>query len=1479
MSDIRESSSVDKYDGSNFHLWKMHLSFIFQSRDVFPIVNGTLKKAALSTAADKLLWEKKDKQAIVAILATLDSHHKAEVINCTTSHEMWMQLQAYHDQHSDECIIALQEKYYGSKLSADESIAVYISSLKKLAKQLTDLGQPISDQQLISKIKCGLPSAYDPLLLAWDNLPVAEQTLLSFQARLVKFEHKLRDRVLLPESPLEQVFFAQGSLPVVSKPNSTQSVEKKHERAERLARQKRRSRCYRCGRRGHFGKECLQDSDSSTSVESPKRHKAHKGDFRSFRNNTAKRKRSHAHVTASAVSTHSDSSESVSSEAFCAQSSKPDSSREINFSWIADSGATEHMSDKRQWFTNFHPVQDKCWSVSIADDHLLYVRGVGDITVHATINGVIRPFKLQNVLYVPHLRRNLISISRLTEKHVAIIHVRNECKMITHDGAGRLLMTGSQADGLWKLDLISVTPSSEAHLASVASPGQSSRSTLSLHRWHTRLGHVSFRTIRDMSSRETVLGLPSFSKANPLVCTGCVHGKIHRRPFPVNPERKRVPLPGLFFHTDLVGPLQVPSLGGHSYFMTFKDDHSSFRFVFLLPDRKGILSVFKSLYKLSKKETGRSMVKLRTDNAKEFLSRDFQDFIKQKGIRHELTAPYSPEQNSVVERDNRTVVESVRSMLYQKSLPLEFWGEAVNTAVYVLNRVASRTLNGETPFTKWYGYKPDISHFKEFGSVCYAHVPKEVRAKLDSKARECLFLGYCPTSKAYRLWSMAKRKILHSRDVIFDEDTSPDFSSSAIRTTSNLDYSLLFPADSNASLTPVSPALSQSVSSEPVSMGAGVSPVPDEVESNSSSVRESVGVSPLLNRSLSFSSNASPRSSTNSPNSSSRLESDFSPGVAESSFRSSSVDMTYSESPDILNPTIRTRPLSEFYLDNTVDSHPAVASKSFVAATKAKSPQRVSVLPSEPQTFSQALKSDYKAEWEKAMLEEINSLLKNETWSLETLPPGRTTVKNKWVFRIKVKSDGTIERFKARLVAKGFTQSPGIDYTETFAPTARAESIRILLSVAGADGLILVQFDIKTAYLNSTIREIIFMDLPFGFEEWFYKHYPESRGKVCRILKGLYGLKQSARSWNSTFSAFLKAYDLLQSSADPCVFVSTTTPRLVLALWVDDGLAMCKDKALLSKMIAHLKTAFEVTVGDADVYVGLHITRDVAARRIFVDQQRFTETILTKYGFQDANTVTTPCDPNVSLSHPSAGDTDTPIPNFPYQEIVGSLLYLATYSRPDIAHAVSVVAQYASNFREIHCTAVKRILKYLRGTTDFALCYSQDSHEPHILTAFSDADYAGDINDRKSRSGSILFLNNGPVIWLSRKQPCTASSTTESEYVAASLTSKEVVWARRLLADIGFSQPNPTPLYSDNQSAIRLVQNPEFHKRTKHIDVVFHLIREFQTRGEISVSYVPTRLQLADILTKALTSENFHKLRSALNLSKKVFQQVGEVGR
>ena len=698
----------------------------------------------------------------------------------------------------------------------------------------------------------------------------------------------------------------------------------------------------------------------------------------------------------------------------------------------------------------------------------------------------------------------------------------------------------------------------------------------------------------------------------------------------------------------------------------------------------------------------------------------------------------------------------------------------------------------------------------------------------------------------------------------FDKDTSSHFSSltqtSSSPSSSFLpNYSILFPLASSASQSSVQVNTQSSGSSIGVSQTGVSSPRVSTFTPRESSSSSLVGDSPVRNIDL--------------VNKSSVGDSVCVP--SESSFSHSSQNHLSNFSPsspsDDLNPVLRTKALVDLYSD-TVPVH----SSSFAAATQQDSRSRVSTLPSEPQTYQQAINFEHKEEWTKAMIEEIESLLKNETWSFESLPLGRNAVKNKWVFRIKVKSDGAIEHFKARLVAKGFTQTQGMDYTETFAPTARAESIRIILSIVVAEGLFMIQFDIKTTYLNSTITEVIYMEMPVGFEEYFHRRFLGCRGKVCRILKGLYGLKQSARGWNNFFSDFMKEYALIQSAADPCIFLSTQSPRLILALWVDDGLVVCGDQVLLQKLISHLKTKFEVTVGEANVYVGFHITRDLSHNMLFVGQQRFTETILVKYGFLNVNSVSLPSDPHVHLRSPLPDDCDSSIPNFPYHEIVGSLLYLATHSHPDIAQAVSVVTQYATTYREIHCTAVKRIFKYLHGTTNFALCYSRMSTGHQVLLAYSDADYAGDLNDRKSRSGSILFLNNGHALWISRKQPCTTTSTTESEYVAASLTCKEVVWARRLLHDSGFSQTTPTPLFYDNQSAIRLVQNPEFHKRTKHIDVVYHLIRKIQAQGEITVSYVPTRLQLADILTKALTPETFQKLRAALNIGPKVPSQVGD---
>ena len=433
------------------------------------------------------------------------------------------------------------------------------------------------------------------------------------------------------------------------------------------------------------------------------------------------------------------------------------------------------MTGKLCWFINLQAVDDECWSVTIPDNHLLYVHGIGDIYVNALVNGAVSTIKLKNVFYVPKLCEILISTGRLTERRVAIIHVRNMCKMIINYGEGSTIMIGHKCGGLWHLNLFTFNRPSVANLVATTSTSDQglSKPTLALQQWHARLGHVNVHTIKKMNSQDLVSGLPSFDNITTRVCSGCASGKSHRTPFPINTERKSMHKPGLFFHADIFGHFQVQSYGGHYYLITRKNDHSSYRFAFFMKDKKVVLSTFQTLYKLTKKETGHSMVKLRTENGCEFFSKDFQAYVQHKGIRHELTSSYSPEQNYVIERDNRTVVKCACNMLHHRSLPLELWGEAVNTTIYILNRVSSRTLHGATPFTEWYAEPPDVIYFREFGSLCYGHIPKQIQQKLDSKAREGLFVGYCTTAKAYRLWCLSKHKIIISRDDIFDEESPP----------------------------------------------------------------------------------------------------------------------------------------------------------------------------------------------------------------------------------------------------------------------------------------------------------------------------------------------------------------------------------------------------------------------------------------------------------------------------------------------------------------------------------------------------------------------------------------------------------------------------------------------------------------------------------------------------------------------------------
>ena len=504
----------------------------------------------------------------------------------------------------------------------------------------------------------------------------------------------------------------------------------------------------------------------------------------------------------------------------------------------------------------------------------------------------------------------------------------------------------------------------------------------------------------------------------------------------------------------------------------------------------------------------------------------------------------------------------------------------------------------------------------------------------------------------------------------------------------------------------------------------------------------------------------------------------------------------------------------------------------------------------EPTSYQEAMSLPEAELWLKAMKAEIESLKVNKTWKLVALPTGRRAIKSKWVFKVKYKPSGQIDKYKARLVAKGFSQIAGVDYSDTYSPVIKSDSMRTMFATTAHSNLHTRQFDICTAYLNSPLDEIIFMVQPEGFID---NEYPEF---VCLLLRCLYGLKQGARQWNKKFDTFCEKYDFIPSEAYPCVYRSKLDDLTLLGIFVNDGLICSDNPDKLDAIMLHLSTEFKVSQGDGDYYVGFEVIRRKEAGIVFLHQTRYITEVLKRFHMIDCNPVSTPADPHVHLSIQSDdSECNAPI-SVPYKEAVGCLMFASLFTRPDISYAVHTVAKYAECPRQMHWTAIKRIFRYLKGTADYGLLYKQCACAP-VLTGYCDSDYGGDIDTRKSRTGYLFKLNDSLIAWNSQSQKCTAVSTTEAEYIAACAATKEVVWLRRLLGTFGINFTKPTLIRSDNQSAICLVKNPEFHKRTKHVDIQYHFIRgQFQDKV-IDLEYIPTGLQTADILTKALPREPF----------------------
>ncbi len=1292
MSDSADFKvSPPKLNSVNWATWKTQIRFCFVAKKLWGYVDGS--KVQPDSTADQAVqdaWEENSMKAMALLMCSIHESLIYLVSDCEDPKSAWDKLVAHFDRASIGNELYLKQRFYRMEMKEGISVDEHLKSMKELTDRLAAIGCAISEKDQAITLLGSLPKSYSTLATALESRGDDSLSLTLVQQALKQEELKM----------------SKGASGSSSSGNGRQDalVGNGNKGNHYHGKKKKKITCYGCGKDGHKKPNCPELKRSACGNAG----KIAKGDVNSSDDGFCAITGDQCHVT----------------------SEKSKAKIESN-AWIIDSGATKHMCPNRSSFENFREltVPEK---VGMGDGRTVDALGVGDVYLRMLVDAR-KPcmVPLSNVLYVPKLAGNLFSVKSVTARGYVVEFQGGACSI--RRSSGRVRAAGSLVGNLYHLHCTSVS-------REVASVAASESSEFEL--WHRRLGHLNEKSLKEMVSKDMARGLQLSKNGSLKFCDSCVEGKMHRSSFkPVGGIHSSRKLQ--LVHSDVKGPIGVESLGGHTYFITFIDDYSRVVKVYFMKHKAEAFEKFKEFEAMATKESGNQIGTLRTDNGGEYVSKGFENYLKLKGIRHQTTVPRTPQQNGVSERMNRTLTDTARTMLSQSGMPKMFWAEAVATAAYVRNRVLTSAIHeAKTPYERWYGRKPNVSHLRIFGCLAYVHVPDEQRHTLDKKAKLVQLVGYGVNQKGYRLYDESTRRVITRIDVKFNET---EFCK------------------------PMTPVNLETELEEPE--------MKDEPQMQlRRSSRENKG-QPAV-----------------------RFDDEF----AEAAHFAYNVGQI-----------------------------------------------------AEPKTFREALNGEHSKEWKKAADAEYASLMENGTWELVKLPDGRKPLSCRWVFRVKYLHDGKVDRFKGRVVAKGFSQKYGIDYDETFSPVVRFSSIRALLAFAVQNGMIIHQMDVVTAFLNGVLEEEIYMQQPEGYE------VPGKEDHVCQLKKSIYGLKQSPRCWNKAFKEYLVSVGFRQSDADPCVFIHLGDNFAIVAAYVDDLILLTKNSDEMTELKKMLESCFKMKdMGELHYCLGVSIVQNKDS--LVLHQKQYLLNLLRKYGLEDAKPVSTPSDVNVVLEKEDG--VSKPVDPTMYQSMVGSLLYAAIATRPDISQAVGVVSKFNSCPTESHVTAVKRIFRYLKGSVDLGLEYKKNPSDETSLLGYSDADFGRDRDTRRSITGNVFLMSGGAISWISKRQAVVALSTAEAEYIALSSAVQEVLWLNKLLSDLGVKQSEPITLFEDNQGAIAIAQNPVGHSRTKHIDIKFHFVREAVGNDRVKLVYCPTESMVADIFTKPLTRTRFVGLVNALGL-------------
>ncbi|CAI7748120.1 unnamed protein product [Closterium sp. NIES-53] len=1046
--------------------------------------------------------------------------------------------------------------------------------------------------------------------------------------------------------------------------------------------------------------------------------------------------------------------------------------------WVIDSGCTSHMTPRADLLDEVKPP-GKIKFVATASGALLPVIGVGNAKVMGANGGLVG---LGNVLLVEFLSANLLSVRRLQRSKAKVTFDPTSCRA----KLGKLLLwnleeKSSCIKDLWQLPIIpwNGKPPATAAAAAMAkanaggeeiaptdgaldavkmvkkpqqphgevlagvdataawAKSSSGSGEADWETWHERLCHVNFSMLQKLVKDGSLKGLKVKGAAKEVgSCPTFLETKFTKFPFSSGTGPAKAPL--ALEHMDVVGPTRAPSLSGSRYFLTIVDDHT--RAV----------------------ESGHKVKVIRTDNGGEFIGADFEVVLKKKGIQHQLTVPYNPQQNGVAERFNRTLQEGARTLLGRAGLPDPFWVTALRQVALVKNRVLATVGDKQrVPYTNWYGSALAVNMLRAYGCMVVFHVPKEKRGKLEASGRWGVHLGLAKDHKGWLIWDVKFLESLYYKEWKQQQQKLP---------------------------------------TTPLIIEA------DEVQRPSRQVQVTVSDEEIS-------------------------------GVTE----------------DGGEPKVEEQQQQQ---QQQQDAPPR--------AQRPPDRPRRDVRPPYRLTYpTEALSGPDAEKWKQSVKEEYDFLLENEMWELCELPPGKKAISSKLIFKHKYGPEGELTRYKSRLVAKGFQQTKGKDFDEIFATVGKGTTLRMMLEMAANRGWRIKQIDITTTFLNGIILEELYMQQPEGLDD--------GSGRVCRLKNAIYGLKQAPRAWYHKLEETLLTGGFKKSECDHRLFLlQEKNEFLMLLVYVDDILLFSELSAMIERVEDLLEMLFKCSkMGVVKYYLGMHVERELDKGVLRLHQRKYCEGLAEKYGLQDGGKPATlvplgftvePC-----ANQEVVGESDRKL----FHSMVGALNYAANHTRPDIAFATSRLASVVSCPSHEQLEAAKRLVRYMSATASVGLEYSAVRQRQQwgvadlgkgemLLTCYTDASFNSVKADGTSIGGYVCLFGGGAVSWRSKKQNEVGLSSCETEYMALHHGAKEVVWLRRLLEEIGVCQREPTMMFCDNESAVKLAKNACLHGLTKNIRPNWHWTRRLQDK-EVRLETLKTHQQAADILTKRLAGPEHWK--------------------